>query len=633
MIRNFLILIFLIFISCNDSLIRNNRQEVVRDIENYIKANDIDQAVEILKYELQNDIDDYNLNVLYSICLYKQSYYQSCLLLTEKLIEDSENFSKTPELVKKDLLFYNLNCAIKTDKYDNFEKNFKIYDSFKSEPVDEVKISIIKAVHDIRSSKYLEAVEDIVSVLKKYKINDEITSNLLYLKAIALFNAKRYDSTLETISTLTETELKNGEVYLTKELLDKLVSVAEDDFISSYRQLIINNYKNLESFTSDLSFSGKINRSINLLDPQDVSISLDTKFDDLSALTLIKILPDYNKTSVVFGSNDSIVISNTRYDKINNNLNFSIVNKNFNSEKNFLTPPDGVGIKSFSWRKNESNIDFSILFDGDYEVTFENLSDYFEKNRNASDRHQLLLSVYLPVDESPDNLLISHEDDKFTIVLDPGHGGDDPGAMSVMKKPDGSRYTEKEMNLLFCRELKEELERIGYRVFLTRDRDIYPSLPERNRIAQKRNANMFISIHMNSTSTRHKKKWQTDAYAGAELIIRKSIGEMPSFINKEEISKEEWLKERKQAMKEHYKLSEILSETIQSCLKKPFNQKRKMIKKNLAIFSGMNIPHALIEAGYIINNDNLNYFLNEDGRKDLYKGIIKGIEKYRKSSN
>jgi N-acetylmuramoyl-L-alanine amidase len=84
-----------------------------------------------------------------------------------------------------------------------------------------------------------------------------------------------------------------------------------------------------------------------------------------------------------------------------------------------------------------------------------------------------------------------------TIVIDPGHGGKDPGAIS----PQGLK--EKELNLKVSKYLKEELERRGFKVILTRSRDTYLTLKERVRVAKKYNADLFVSIHTNSNRNRY----------------------------------------------------------------------------------------------------------------------------------
>lgn len=82
---------------------------------------------------------------------------------------------------------------------------------------------------------------------------------------------------------------------------------------------------------------------------------------------------------------------------------------------------------------------------------------------------------------------------KPVIVLDPGHGGVDPGAIGV-----GGVY-EKHITLAMARQLKAHLEKTGrYQVVLTRDRDIFIPLRERVAIARRAKGDLFVSLHADS---------------------------------------------------------------------------------------------------------------------------------------
>lgn len=84
---------------------------------------------------------------------------------------------------------------------------------------------------------------------------------------------------------------------------------------------------------------------------------------------------------------------------------------------------------------------------------------------------------------------------KPVIMLDPGHGGEDPGAIG----PSGVR--EKDVVLSIARETRREMERMGYQVYMTRNEDVF--LPLRVRVAKARSqkADVFISIHADSFTT------------------------------------------------------------------------------------------------------------------------------------
>lgn len=81
------------------------------------------------------------------------------------------------------------------------------------------------------------------------------------------------------------------------------------------------------------------------------------------------------------------------------------------------------------------------------------------------------------------------------IVIDPGHGGGNSGTRSILS----SDKFEKEYSLDWARRLKPLLEKKGWRVFLTRDSDISVALNERVAFSERRKADLFVSLHFNSS--------------------------------------------------------------------------------------------------------------------------------------
>ncbi|WP_265518802.1 N-acetylmuramoyl-L-alanine amidase [Nitratireductor luteus] len=92
----------------------------------------------------------------------------------------------------------------------------------------------------------------------------------------------------------------------------------------------------------------------------------------------------------------------------------------------------------------------------------------------------------------------SNEGNKFTLVIDPGHGGIDGGTRGV------NGTSEKQITLAFALELKNKLDETGaYHVVLTRNRDVFLRLDERVRIARQNDADLLISIHADAISVRN----------------------------------------------------------------------------------------------------------------------------------
>ena len=102
-------------------------------------------------------------------------------------------------------------------------------------------------------------------------------------------------------------------------------------------------------------------------------------------------------------------------------------------------------------------------------------------------RGHLISSYTPPVKTTP-----SYRTATGTVVIDPGHGGSDPGATSY------SGYYEKGVNLSIARKVASYLENSGIHVIMTRNSDTFIELNERAEIANLANADLFVSIHCDS---------------------------------------------------------------------------------------------------------------------------------------
>ncbi len=134
------------------------------------------------------------------------------------------------------------------------------------------------------------------------------------------------------------------------------------------------------------------------------------------------------------------------------------------------------------------------------------LADYvetrvFQLQAVADKPYRVVIDIELPEigkKESEERKQIKTRKKDKVIVIDPGHGGDDPGAI-------GRRKTkEKDVVLKISRRLEKIInEREGYRAFLTRRGDYYPSFKKRLQIAREYGADLFVSIHADSVRSRN----------------------------------------------------------------------------------------------------------------------------------
>ena len=100
------------------------------------------------------------------------------------------------------------------------------------------------------------------------------------------------------------------------------------------------------------------------------------------------------------------------------------------------------------------------------------------------------------------------------VCLDPGHGGDEPGAVRTKRGPNGFTLVEKEINLDVALHLRDRLELDGFVVVMTRDSDETVSLQERVDTCNGANADIAVSLHTNSTNS---PRWD-----GAMTLMNKS---------------------------------------------------------------------------------------------------------------
>ena len=632
-----LIAVYMVIISCgnysrkSDSLVER-RFENRLQIEKSILQKDYQQARELSVSALKEYPDDMNFVSLLAISLFKSEEYENTAKLLENVFEENRGMYDSLNVNKMyfDLYYSYTYSLIELGRFKAAGENlYNRVDRTSLLGNQKVKAAFLDIRCAYRSGNFEDLSEQINNILKKYKLNNKLSLNLNFILADVYSKNGEYSLCIEILDRMIE--LDKSRIFLgeIKGLLDEIVYSADSDFLTDYNEQLLFVYQNLHNAALDKSFKRKILRDIYQLSNNSLLVLSKPQKDKKkkSILSSIRMLTDKNATKVIFGSNDSIHFD---YHYDGDFLKIIIEDKGINSIQNKIIPLEGSGVKSFCWKSEKGNLIIDLGFSDSYDMSFHEYIEDFEKHKNI-DNYQLVLNINLPDEEefSYGNP-VSAKDDRYTIVLDPGHGGDDAGALAVKRDRNGKRYDEKGVNLMLCKKLKSYLEERGYRVFLTRDKDFYPSLMQRNRIAQNRNADMFLSIHLNAAARRNKKYWQTNRYYGCELIERKSLGSPPKFINSRSVSRKEWQKRRKVALREHKELSQIFNKTIPQNYHTPFNKKRTIKYRNLGIFSGMTIPHALIEAGFIINNKNLEYLLSKKGQNALFKGIYEGIVEYRK---
>ncbi|MGQ0792494.1 MAG: N-acetylmuramoyl-L-alanine amidase [Deltaproteobacteria bacterium] len=219
-----------------------------------------------------------------------------------------------------------------------------------------------------------------------------------------------------------------------------------------------------------------------------------------------------------------------------------------------------------------------------------------------------------------------------TIVIDPGHGGHDPGAIG----PSGLK--EKDVNLAIGKALKKKIEKEGRefgitRVLMTREDDRFIPLEERTAIAKKQGADIFISIHCNAAKNREAHGIETyilsftkDPEALA-LAARENASTAKGISDLRDIIKKYLLSSK---IDESTRLANHVQGSVMNQVSKKYDSvKSKGVKKApFIVLIGADVPSILIETAFISNPREEARLKNEDYVRDIAEGIFAGIKKY-----
>lgn len=224
---------------------------------------------------------------------------------------------------------------------------------------------------------------------------------------------------------------------------------------------------------------------------------------------------------------------------------------------------------------------------------------------------------------------------KKIIMLDPGHGGADPGAISK------NGHYEKDLTLKMALETKKLLEKAGYKVVLTRDRDIFISLRGRIEKAHKANADLFISIH--ADSAKNSSARGLSVYTISETASDKEAAALAERENKADIILGMDLIEYQPevgnilidlAKRETMDKSALYATHVVSEMKK--NVK---LVPNAHRFAGFvvlkspNIPSVLVELGYLSNRSEERQLQKASYRRELGQALVRAVNRYFKEFN
>ncbi len=215
---------------------------------------------------------------------------------------------------------------------------------------------------------------------------------------------------------------------------------------------------------------------------------------------------------------------------------------------------------------------------------------------------------------------------RYTVVVDPGHGGKDPGAIGIRG------VKEKDIVLKIAREVKKELSRKGIDVYLTRKTDVFIPLSERARIANEKGADVFVSIHCNACNNKKVRgisTWILNATSDERAI------EIAARENNVPVEKMDDINKIILSLIQSAKLniSKKLAYYVQKDIVRELHGASQGLGVRQAPFYVLvdtRMPSILVEALFVTNPSDARLLSKRAYRRRIAKGISEGIVKFLK---
>ncbi len=206
----------------------------------------------------------------------------------------------------------------------------------------------------------------------------------------------------------------------------------------------------------------------------------------------------------------------------------------------------------------------------------------------------------------------------ITICLDPGHGGKDPGNRVGW-------HSEKNYTLPLAFEVRDQLQKAGFNLMMTRTMDKYVPLPDRPAMANKAGADLFVSLHFNATPTGRNEAEGPETYCITPVGASSSnehvessefgpaVGTGPTIANRNE------------------QKSLLLAYQVEKSLVQNLAANDRGVKRaRFAVLRDAVMPAILIEGGFMTNPAESKRIYDDAYRRRMAEAIVKGILAYQR---
>ncbi|TNE60187.1 MAG: N-acetylmuramoyl-L-alanine amidase [Alphaproteobacteria bacterium] len=223
---------------------------------------------------------------------------------------------------------------------------------------------------------------------------------------------------------------------------------------------------------------------------------------------------------------------------------------------------------------------------------------------------------------------------KYVVVIDPGHGGVDPGATGR------TGLIEKNVSLAVAKQLRDELEKTGrYNVVMTRDKDVFYSLDDRVEMARQAGAELFISLHADTIKdpkvsglSVYTLSEKASDRAAAELASKENSADIIAGVNIHKESSDVSMILIELSQRETMNRSVAFAETLM-----PQLQKETTLLRNTHRYAGFvvlkapDVPSVLLELGFLSNKTDEKNLKSDRWRANVARGITSSVDQHFKN--
>ena len=381
--------------------------------------------------------------------------------------------------------------------------------------------------------------------------------------------------------------------------------------------------------TSTYSFNDKIYIPlVYSLDILKTALKKDLSYEESASKNFgiygVELDEKANGTLVRIKSNQKISAYSSSYKQ--GILTISL--KNVHADVSKFKKVEGEGlIKSLSAKNSGPDTEIKFKLSKDY-TTSEVIS--------AAGSNDILITLHNKIFVRNGNKEKYKEKWDFNvIVIDPGHGGKDAGAIGV------NGVKEKDVNLGIALKLGNLIEKNikGVKVVYTRKTDKFVELYKRGKIANEENGNLFISIHCNSTPRK-----PTDANGYEVYLLRPGrtkeaieIAERENSVIQYEDDPQRYEKLTDEnfilvsmAQSSYMKYSEKFADILNREFNKDLNIDSRGVKQaGFYVLVGAAMPSVLIETGFLSNRHDAKFLSSSKGQQKIAESIYLAVKKFK----